>query len=145
MVDFPEVELQAALIAALDADQAFSAVCPGGVWDGVPDVAVYPYVRLAELDVAEARKGRTEASQVGVSFGVYDRPSDPGAAAPTGGAVRVRRVAAALRRALANRPALLPLPSAKVWKVDFVGSTVGAPDKDGAAGKVAFLVYFNER
>lgn len=144
MAEFHEVELQAALMAALMADAPFLAACPGGVWDGPPASAGFPRAVLADLAPAADNTGRLRGSRVAVSFEVEDRPRDPDAPADVGGAVRARRVAAAMRAALEWRPDLLTIPGAHVWAVEFAGSTVGAPDLDGVAGRVAFVVSYHD-
>lgn len=144
MVDFPEVELQAALMAALGADAGVTEHCPGGVWDGAPEGEIYPFAVLASMNAQPDNKGSSRGSRVAVSFEVSDRPGDPAAGAATSGAVRARNAAAAIRAALEDRPELLTVEGAHVWNCEFAGSTVTRPDLKGVAGKVAFLIYFND-
>ncbi|MFC0243673.1 DUF3168 domain-containing protein [Rhodopseudomonas telluris] len=69
----PSYELQAALVAALKADAALSALIAGRIYDAVPTDAVFPYVSLGPCQVLPMRAGCIDGAEVYPQIDVWSR------------------------------------------------------------------------
>lgn len=97
----PTLELQGAILARLKADAALTALIGGRVYDTVPPDAVFPYVTFGPVDDISDDADCIFGSQINVQIDAWSRAV---------GYPEVKRIAGAIRDALHETDAAMPLP-----------------------------------
>lgn len=100
MADGPALALQKAVIAALRADAAVSALVAGRVYDEPPQGVEAPYVRIGNVDVSPLRMDGSTDETVTFSIEGHSRP--------VAGRVEATRIAEAVRGALEGQDIVVP-------------------------------------
>lgn len=100
----PELELQKAIVDRLKADSAVTALVNGRIYDDVPAGVPFPYVNIGPVDSvaddADCITGLIVAQQV-----------DCWSRYANGGTVEAKKIVDAVRAALHDQEALMPLPT----------------------------------
>lgn len=92
MADGPALALQAAIIAALRADAAVSALVGARVYDEPPQGVEFPYIRLGEFIAQPFHTDGKAAFEITYGVEAYSRPKS--------GRVEATRIAFAIQAAL---------------------------------------------
>lgn len=131
MADGPGLGLQAAMIAALRANGAVTALVAGRVYDEPPKGVTLPYVRLGNLEVSPNRTDGCVAWDVRFSFEAHSRPRQ--------GRVEARRIGEAIIAALDEQEASLAVQGFEVsWLFFLTEATVRKPDGETYQSNCAF-------
>lgn len=98
----PTLALQAAIVAALKADSSLTGLIAGRVYDRIPNLHQFPYIRVGDSDedlpdLADCIDG----SEIFSTLHAFSRPQEDATnATQPRGKVEVKRIAGAAKRAI---------------------------------------------
>ena len=133
VADGPDLELQAALVAYLEADPDLAALVADRIYDQPPDQVATTYVRIGRIDVEPMRTDGRVDWDIIVALEAHSRP--------VGGRVEAARICGVLVAALEGAEAVLTVPSYPLEWCQFVTQDVSrAPDGASYIGVTVFAV-----
>lgn len=138
MADGPALALQGALVAALSANSAVTALVGARVYDEPPQAVTLPYLRIGDIDVQPFRTdGGAKAWSVIFAIEVHSRP--------IAGRVEATRIAEAVAVALDEQESALTVAGHVVEWVFHLTQTVGREaDGKSYSAAVAFEASLSE-
>lgn len=122
MVDGPRLALQKALIGHLRATPAIVALVVSRVYDEPPGNVVFPYVRLARMELQPDRTDCATDWRITFAIDVYSRP--------VAGRVEATRIGDEIIAALDDKQAVIAVSNFDLCWIQFITSAVSR-DADG--------------
>lgn len=138
MADGMDLELQAAVVAALRASTALVALVGTAIYEAVPPNPDFPYVTIGETQEQDDSSDPCipSASDIFLDVHIWSRPSPPSF-------VECKRIATAVRRAVHNQPLVLATHNLKLIQ-HRISRTFRDPDNVTAHGIVTFEALTEE-